>query len=106
MGMTAHNLRRRKLAEAQAKERARSLRAAPPRNLAAELEQERAKNAELSRELTAAKVANSELEEALTAPPGEPPRRAEYVPRREEDTPPRHELKTPSLPRSGGRGRG
>jgi hypothetical protein len=104
--MTAHNLRRRKLAEAQARERARAPKAALPRDLTAELEAERARNATLARELTAAKAANAELEEALTAPQGVTPRREESTPRREGDALPRHELKTPSLPRSGGRGRG
>lgn len=68
MGMTAHNLRRRKLAEVQAKERAASLKAAPPRNLAAELEVERARSAHLAAELAAEKTAKAELEEELTAP--------------------------------------
>lgn len=68
MGMTAHNLRRRKLAEAEAKRQAASLKAAPAPNIAAELEVERARNALLSAELEAEKTAKAALEEELTVP--------------------------------------
>lgn len=74
MGMTAHNLRRRVQAEAEAKRKAASYKAAPPRNLAAELEEERVKSARLERELEEERAAAAELEEQLTEPK---PKRAE-----------------------------
>ena len=72
MGMTAHNLRRRKLAEAEAKRQAASLKAAPAPNIAAELEVERAKNSVLSRALATEQAEKAALEEQLTSPAARP----------------------------------
>lgn len=96
MGMTAHNLRRRKLAEAEAQRRAASLKAAPSRNLAAELEVERQKTAQLSQELAAEKAAKAALEDELTAPDPAPVRTGEPTPT----------IPDPKPQRPQGRGRG